>query len=144
MKALICICAIAYLSGCSPSSLESDFSVRLTGDYYLIQTAPDLTEVYNRKVGKEGGIPANVSEIAWSDDVILVKQQSLESRGMFPGDKVTVPAPGKFEWWIINVRTLERYGPMNEAEFLKKVEVLGENNLKLQNVSELKSKKFVQ
>jgi len=63
---------------------------------------------------------------------------------MFPGDKVTVPAPGKFEWWIINVRTLERYGPMNEAEFLKKVEVLGENNLKLQNVSELKSKKFVQ
>jgi hypothetical protein len=124
--------------------LDSDFSVRLTGDYYLIQTSPDLTEVVNTKVGREGAVPAKVIQIAWNNNVILAKQQDLENRRMFPGDRVKVPAPGKFEWWIIDTRTRTRYGPMYEAEFLTKVKALGEENLKLQNVSDLKGKESAQ
>jgi hypothetical protein len=117
--------------------LDTDFSVRLTGDYYLIQTSPDLTEIYNRKIGGEGDVPADIIEIAWNTNIIIAKQQDMQKRGMFPGDTITVPAPGKFEWWIIDAQIQKRYGPMNETEFLIKLKAMGGENLKLRNVSDV-------
>lgn len=126
-----------FLWGCSPPNLDTDFSIRLTGDYYLIQTSPDLTEIYNRKIGVEGDVPADIVEIAWNNNIIIAKQRDLEKRGMFPGDRVTVPAPGKFEWWIIDAQIQKRYGPFNETEFLTKLKAMGGDNLKLRKVSDV-------
>lgn len=103
----------------------------------MIQTSPDLTEIYNRKIGVEGDVPADIVEIAWNNNIIIAKQRDLEKRGMFPGDRVTVPAPGKFEWWIIDAQIQKRYGPFNETEFLTKLKAMGGDNLKLRKVSDV-------
>ena len=143
MRRLVWIlcCATAWMFGCSKDPLVSDFEMPLTNGYYLIQTAPDLTEVYQQEIGSRVGIPAKVVEIAWNEELILAKRQVLTNRGKFPGDTVTIPAPGQFDWWVVNMSEKQRYGPMGEADFLTKIRSLPRGGLKLQKISELKISK---
>jgi Protein of unknown function (DUF3997) len=138
MNAFLRLAPIAcsmFLGACSLDPNMGDFDLALINGYYLVRTSPDSVEILHMDDSRHLGVPAKVVEIAWNEHFILAKQQELQPRGDFPGDTLSIPAPGKFHYWIVDTIQTNRYGPLIQKEFEDKLQSLGLSGLKLKDVS---------
>jgi hypothetical protein len=131
---------VAFISGimmtvgsCSRDPLIGDYSAQLPGGYRLERECPDCVEILHDD-GTNLGISPKIIEIAWNERFIIAKQQELKTRGDFSNDKLLVPIPGRFAYWIIDVANRTRYGPLSSQEFEAKRSSLKINDMLLKPV----------
>ena len=118
--------------------MNGDFDKPLLGDYHLLSTSAHQVQVMHMTDSDNPGIPPKVVEIGWNKSFIIAKQQRLKERGDFPGDKLLVPVPSQFAFWIVSVGKTNRYGPLSEKEFNEKLEALSQKELRLKPLSEVR------
>ncbi len=103
-----------------------DFSVKLAGEYGLYRnSAHDISispEVWNSTTPV---IPTKVIECAVDRHLILAKRQGLKQRNAFPNDTYEEPAPGVFDYWILDTNVPKVFGPMTLSQFNSKRKELG-------------------
>ena len=94
-----------------------DFSANLVGDYGVHCTCPERVWID----GPNLRIPLTVTEVAYDQRFILVKQQHLQQPPLNEaGDADGKPIPGKYSFWIVNVAQQTCYGPFDEVQFAAK------------------------
>ena len=138
---------IAYFAigvvSCDFGPGSADYGKVISSDYRLISTSQFQTVIVNVKIG-EGigvepfGVPANVVEVAWDSRFILAKQQVLRLQGINPRDDYPVPVPGQFNYWIIDITSTNRFGPLSASEFNDKTKKLKIDHLQLKKASRAK------
>ncbi len=126
------------INSCSRDPFNDDFIFGLTGGYQLIRTSTYMVTIEHSADSRHLSIPAQVVELAWNDGFILGKQQVIRPRGNVPGDTVPVPVVGSFNYWILDLHQTNRFGPMTEVEFVEKLKAIGQTDLNLKNLSQIK------
>ena len=108
------------------------FSANVVGDYGVYCTSPERVRISGPKLK----IPLTVSELAYDQRFILVKQQLLQQPPLNEvGDTDGKPIPGKYDYWIVNVTRQTCYGLFDEAEFAaKRLELKVDPSLTLRDV----------
>jgi hypothetical protein len=113
----------------------TDFSYDVSNNYELTQNNPlDVYVLPKDGYEKESEIiPPKVVKIAWNDRFVIAKQQVIKE------PKKSENGIGKptnaFNYWILDTKIRQRYGPFNKKTFDKKLKVFGiPNSLKLQDV----------
>ncbi|WLR52489.1 DUF3997 domain-containing protein [Bacillus tianshenii] len=77
-------------------------------------------------------IPTKVTEVAWNDNYILAKQVGLkEDPDSSNGYKI--PNKDDVNFWILNYKSVEVFGPLGSNDFIKK-----KNKLEISQDVELK------
>jgi hypothetical protein len=103
-----------------------DFSAKLAGEYWLNRNSAHeifiSPEVWSSATPV---IPSKVIECAVDGNLILVKRQGLRRRNSGPNDTYEEPAPGVFDYWILDTQTPKVFGPMSLAQFNAKRRELG-------------------
>ncbi len=109
-----------------------DFSANVVGDYCVYCTSPERVRISGPKLK----IPLTVSELAYDQRFILVKQQLLQQPPLNEvGDADGKPIPGKYNYWIVNVTQQTCYGPFDEGQFAaKRLELKVDPSLTLRDV----------
>ena len=122
--------AVALLCGCN-RELTAEYELKLRGGYSVFKTSS--ADIIVRCMTSEHypDIPARVVGLAWNERFILAKQQGLTNRASFPGDTFQVPVAGKYQFWIIDITTTNRIGPLDEKGFSDKAKALGVSEIKL-------------
>jgi len=92
----------SLLIGCSKDPLVGDFEVQLTNGFRVVRFDVDDVEVICFEPVVRECVPAKVVEIGWNSNFIAARQQKLRDRNNFPGDKLPVPVPGEFAYWIVD------------------------------------------
>ena len=123
--------AILYLAfmfsnlGFGPGS--EDFSVRLAGGYWLNRDSAHAIFISPQEWDSATPVIASkVIACAVDRNLILAKRQGLRRRdSSTPNDTYEEPAPGVFDYWILDAKTPKVYGPMTLAQFNIKRKALG-------------------
>lgn len=105
-----------------------DFAASLPHGYMLYRTSAHQITVWPGAGSAEKAeiIPAKVVELAHDDIWLLARQQHLQRRSPNdPRDTYEVPAPDVFSYWIVNMATHERLGPLDESAFTARRSELG-------------------
>lgn len=127
------ILAISLLVSCA----RTEYPYKLSGGYVLIRTSAHQTEVVPRgDVSPETPIiPPKVVEVGWCDSFIIAKQQHLRRKYPDnPDNTYLEPNPGKYSYWILDVKTPKVFGPFDEKGFTAERQRLGvPKDLKLRN-----------
>jgi PBP1b-binding outer membrane lipoprotein LpoB len=123
------------LTGCMVGPGVTDFSYDVSNNYELTQNNPiDVYVLPKDGYEKESEIiPPKVVKIAWNDRFVIAKQQVIKE------PKKSENGIGKptnaFNYWILDTKIRQRYGPFNKKTFDKKLKEFGiPNSLKLQDV----------
>jgi hypothetical protein len=70
-------------------------------------------------------IPTKIVECDFDSTFVIARQQELRRRSPAdPGDQYMEPTPGKYHYWILDVRLPQVYGPLNSGEFAEQRERL--------------------
>ncbi len=111
----------------------ADFAAQLPHEYVLHRTSAHQIIIWG---SDETTIPTKVVELDHDAVWLIAKQQHLQRRSPNnPGDTYEYPAEGQFSYWILNMATDERYGPLTEADFTAQRQSLGvPASLSLHNV----------
>ena len=124
--AALATCSLLCITSCKRADWEvgpgaSDFSAKLVGDYSLNRfSAHEITvtpEVWEDATPR---IPAKVVECATDRQFILAKRQRLKRRNQNPQDTYEEPAPGIFDYWILDTADQRIFGPLDELQFAAK------------------------
>ncbi|WP_209020961.1 DUF3997 domain-containing protein [Evansella clarkii] len=126
------------LTGCAGLA---DYSYDLPGDYSIVRTSAHQVTIAPKISESNWGsdiIPKKVTEVAWDDNYILVKQLGLmidpSSRNGYQ-----IPNNDDIYFWIIEFKTREVLGPLDDEGFIRMKHELGIlDNVILKNVEDLK------
>lgn len=129
---------IMMLTGCAGLA---DYSYDLPGDYSIVRTSAHQVTIAPKISESNWGsdiIPKKVTEVAWDDNYILVKQLGLmidqSSRNGYQ-----IPNNDDIYFWIIEFKTGEVLGPLDDEGFIRMKHELGIlDNVILKNVEDLK------
>jgi hypothetical protein len=132
-RVLAVICgalALAFLALTDPFAPGGgDFHVKLTDEYYLARSSAYQIGIGADQWGHEPlkpQIPSMVIECAMDRHFILAKRQGLKRRSPGdPNDSFEIPAPGVFDYWILDTSVPQGFGPMNLSDFQAKRKELG-------------------
>jgi len=133
--ALLAIVTFYLLSGCGPRN----YIIPLVGGYSLIVGSANVVViVYNGDdaLGNTPEIPEKVIGVGYDETFILAKQQEL---GGLPGSGFgpPEPIPGRFNYWILNVKSNKIWGPLAIEEFTALRKELGvAESIELHDASE--------
>lgn len=123
------------LSGCGDIDFAigpgmSDFSAPLCGKYHLIRSSAHTIKVSPMSYGSSTPIiPVKVVELGHDSRFVIAKQNVLRRRSPDnPQDTYMEPDPGNFQYWILDTKTPEVYGPLTKEAFDKKRKELGAPN----------------
>jgi hypothetical protein len=134
------LCHISFvIAGCSRDEFHDVRDVNLPGGNKVISTSSDDIEIANFNDGFKPLVPEEVVGAGWNTNFIVAKQQLFKNRGAFPGDTFRIPDPGKFKYWIIDIKTSNTIGPMTEVEYQRELNSLGQGPVKIQRIEDLKS-----
>ena len=122
--------AAALLCGCNREP-TAEYEYKLPGGYSVFKTSSDDIMVRCMASERYPDIPAKVVGLGWNERFILAKQQTLTNRASFPGDTFQIPVAGKYQFWIIDLTTTNRIGPLDENEFTEKTKALGVAAIKM-------------
>jgi hypothetical protein len=114
------------LCACRVDPGAADYDYSLPGGFSVRSTSSHQVEIASQFALP--GVPPKVVEIGWDNRFIVAKRQLLRDRGDFPGDNYQVPAPDKYEFWIIDVTSTNRFGPLDEKALAERMEILGVPN----------------
>lgn len=133
--ALLAIVSFYLLSGCGP---RNGF-IPLVGDYSLIVGSANVVVIVYRgddPLIDKLEIPEKVIGVGYDETFILAKQQEL---GGLPGSGFgpPEPIPGRFNYWILNVKSNKIWGPLAIEEFTALRKELGvSESIKLHDASD--------
>jgi hypothetical protein len=123
MRNCLTVLGLMSLCSCGIDPGSGDYDYALPGDFSVRSTSAHQIEIASQSAMP--GVPPRVIEIGWDKRFIIAKQQFLKDRGDFPGDNYQVPVPGKYQFWIIDVVTTNRVGPLDEKELAERRSALG-------------------
>jgi hypothetical protein len=136
MRHVVLLILLLLLVSCDRQSSGDD--VPLVGGYRLSRESVHNVTVYHDVDPDKSGIEAKVVEIGWTNEAIIVKRQALAPRNSFPGDMYQEPVPGRFDFWIIELPSGARLGPLTEEEYNTIMTKRAYIGLKLKRVAELR------
>jgi len=119
---------------------ESEFIILLTRGYRLSKTSNDNIIVTPWTYYEDTPIiPSKVVEIAWNDNFVIAKRQKMRLWNRFSGDKIQIPIPDSYDYWIFNFTEKQPLllGPLNIEDFKNKQKKLGITLVleKIENIS---------
>ena len=130
---------LTLIFGCvdsfGPGSL--DYSYDVSGSYQVFRSSSHQVRVVPKGPYESGTavIPPEVVEIAWDESYILAKQQPLKRWA--PDNGYEVPVPGRFNYWILDLRRRTAFGPLTREGFQAKGAELGiSRRLELKSVEQ--------
>jgi len=138
--ALLGIGYIVYLFASEPFGPGyDDFAASLPHGYSLVRSSAHQIIIWPGDGSPERAeaIPTKVVELAHNGTWLLARQQHLQRRSPNnPDDTYEEPVPDTYSYWILNMATHQRFGPLDETAFNAKQTELGLNDgsLRLQSV----------
>ncbi|MCL1909633.1 MAG: DUF3997 domain-containing protein [Kiritimatiellaeota bacterium] len=121
-----------------------DFTAELCGNYSIWRTSAHYIKIspasgrYNESTPI---VPEKVVEVGHDDIFIVAKRNDLRRRGLNPNDNYMEPAPGVFDYWILDTSVPEVHGPMTLDEYAQKRQELGiSENVGLKDIYEYRKK----
>lgn len=121
----------------------SDFSAPLSNGYELVRTSAHQVIVVPSDGWNESTpiIPAKVMELDHDATWVIAKQQQLRRRSPNnPNDTYEEPDPGVFSYWILNTRTPQAWGPLDQQQFQEMREQKGvDPALRLHDVTDYRT-----
>ena len=129
------LCMIVSASTCFAFFGYQDFDVPLCGGYYLWRKSAHQVDVSPQSHdAKTPIIPEKVIEISWDTRFVLAKRQAT--------NKNHEPIPDHFDFWILDTKTPEVYGPLKKADFDEKRKKLDvPDSLELKDIYEFAPKR---
>lgn len=119
---------LLVLTSCGPMDVPGpglqDFEYPLSGGYILSRTSADQIQIHPHGGwdNKTPMVHTKVVQVAWNDRWILAKRQQLRVENVF-------------DFWILDTKERELYGPLDELSFGSKRNELGlPDALKLKDV----------
>ena len=131
--------SLVMLTGCAGLA---DYSIDLPGNYSVVRTSAHQVTVAPKISDTGTGpaiIPTKVTEVAWDDNYILVKQLDLmDDPNSSNGYKI--PNNNDEHFWILEFKSGKLFGPLDEDEYIeKKNEFSISGNVIPKKVSDLKN-----
>jgi hypothetical protein len=124
ITSLMLLLLASFFVGCDIR--HPDFSTKIAGDYHIHRTSAHQIMIAPRSWSDETPvIPTKVVECDFDSRYIIARQQELQRRNLNPSDTYMEPAPGKFHYWILDVRHPRVYGPLTPDEFAAQRKELG-------------------
>lgn len=116
----------------------ADFLAELPHGYTIQRTSAHQITIWPGQDSSENGdaIPTKVVKLANDGTWLLAKQQHLQRRSPNdPDDTYELPVEGSYSYWILNMQTHERHGPLDETGFTAmRAELNVPTGLELQNI----------
>jgi len=135
-KILLVAVVFLLLSACAGMA---DYDVDLPSDYWVIRSSAHNIIILrgDGTLFEETLVPAKVTQIGWDEKFIVANQVSLQKESN--ESDYLIPNEKDMHYWIINYKTDEIMGPLDENQFLeRKSELQIPENLKLTDVSKLR------
>jgi len=127
------------LTGCAGLA---DYSIDLPGNYSVVRTSAHQVTLAPKISDTHWGadvIPTKVTEVAWDDDYILVKQLGLMD-DPDSSNGYQIPNNDDEHFWILEFKSGKVFGPLDEDEFIEKKNEFGiSENVILKKVANLKN-----
>lgn len=122
-SALIFFSLIILTSCAGPAN----YSLDLPGNYSIVSTSAHQVTISPKISDSNWGgyvIPTKVTEVAWDDNYILVKQLGLVSDPK-SGSNYQIPNDNDVNFWILEIDSEKVFGPLVEVDFVEKKTELG-------------------
>lgn len=133
--------SLLVLTGCG-GSIGANFDLDLPGNYSIVSTSAHQVKLAHKIGDNHWGpevIPTKVTEMAWDDNYILLKQLGLMDD---PNSSNGYQIPNKNDehFWILEIENGKVFGPLNKDNFAEKKHELGIlESVKLKKIEDLRN-----
>lgn len=135
---ILVVIPLLILTGCPGMA---DYSVDLPGDYSVVRTSAHQVKIAPKKSDTIWGsdiIPTKVTELVWDDNYILAKQLGLKE-DPDSNNGYQIPNTDDVHFWILEFKTGEVFGPLDEDGFREKKNELGiSQDVELKKIQDIK------
>ncbi|PQD93653.1 hypothetical protein CYL18_18785 [Pradoshia eiseniae] len=132
----ITIISLLFLTGCPGAS---DYDIDLPDNYSIVRTSANEVTIAPKTSKDSWGstiIPAKVTEVGWDDQYIIAKQINIDSES---SNGSGIPDEQEYHFWIIQIKTGEVTGPLDDLSLTKKKEEYRiSNDIVLKKIEDLK------